>query len=311
VTKRVVIKSFAKINLYLDVICRRRDGYHNIETIFQTVSLADVIDLELTSSAVEIKCDNPLVPSDENNLVFKAFLGFKGTVRYNGGVKIWLRKLIPPAGGLGGGSSNAAAVIVGLDHLLRTKLSEDQMRRIAAPIGADVPFFISGGLAAAWRIGDKLKTLHPLPKSYIVIAIPRNVAVSTASAYKTLTAPTCSQPSPRNLSQCSDHLMTCVKALGAHEPLSRNSAFLSLLHNSLEEPVFTHYPEIGKMKKSLLEVGARGALMSGSGSAVFGLADSLSHAREIKKALEGFHDCASFVTSTTDSGSVLAKSVQI
>ncbi|MBI5117977.1 4-(cytidine 5'-diphospho)-2-C-methyl-D-erythritol kinase [Candidatus Poribacteria bacterium] len=308
-SKRVVIKSFAKINLYLDVICKRRDGYHNIETIFQTVNLADIIEMELTSSAVEITCDSPLVPTDKNNLVFKAFLGLKRTVRYHGGVKIWLRKRIPPESGMGGGSSNAAAVIIGLNHLMRTKLSDDTMRKIATPIGADVPFFISGGLAAAWRIGDKLKPLPLLPRSHIVIAIPRDVAVSTAVAYRMLTAPACRRPAPGNLSQCSDGLKACVKALGAHEPLSRNSALLSLLHNSLEEPVFAGSPVVGKLKKSLLKAGARGALMSGSGSAVFGLADSLSHAREIKKALDGFHDCASFVTSTTDSGSVMAESV--
>ncbi|MBI4832082.1 MAG: 4-(cytidine 5'-diphospho)-2-C-methyl-D-erythritol kinase [Candidatus Lindowbacteria bacterium] len=309
--KRAFIKSFAKVNLYLDVICKRPDGYHNIETIFQTVSLADSIEIELTPSVIRIYSDHPLVPADENNLAFKAFVVFKKAVGYHGGVRISLRKRVPPGSGLGGGSSNAAALIVGLNHLLRAGLTEEHMRRIGARIGADVPFFISGGLAAAWRLGDKLKLLVPESRSYIVVAIPRGVAVSTVAAYKMVSAPKCNGTAPRSLSQCSDKLKTFVSALGLRKSLSENEGVISLLRNSLEGPIFARHPEIERVKNSLLKAGARGALMTGSGSAVFGLASSLAHARKIKKTVEKSRVCDCFVTRTTNSGSVLSENIKI
>ena len=151
-SRAAVIKCFAKINLFLDVVCKRADGYHNIETIFQTISLNDVMELELTPSEMEVTCDDPTVPTDRSNLALKAFLRLKEATGCKGGVRIKIKKNIPPGSGLGGGSSNAAAALVALNRMLGGGLSEEQLRGIARDFGADVPFFISGGLAAAFDL---------------------------------------------------------------------------------------------------------------------------------------------------------------
>ena len=187
--RTAAIKCFAKLNLFLDVICKRPDGYHDVETILQTISLSDKMEIEITDGPVEIACDNPSVPTDERNLACQAFLAIRKEAGYVGGVRIRITKSIPPGSGLGGGSSNAAAALLALNRLLGAELDDDRLRKIAGQIGADVPFFISGGLAAAWGRGDSLQTLPPLPESFIALAIPLNVAVSTATAYGMLAAP--------------------------------------------------------------------------------------------------------------------------
>jgi 4-diphosphocytidyl-2-C-methyl-D-erythritol kinase len=305
VARRAVIKSFAKINLFLDVICRRRDGYHNIETVFQTVGLSDMMEIEVASTGVEIGCDDPTVPTDESNLAYKAFLGLKEALGYRGGVRMRIQKNIPPCSGLGGGSSNAAATLVALNHLLGGGLSDDQLREVARDIGADVPFFISGGLAAAWQIGDKVEPLPALPESFIVLAVPRDVGVSTPAAYRMVAAPECEGPVPERLSECSGRLKACVKALDSPSPLSMNDEVGAVLHNSLEKPVFSLHPEIAELKALLLAAGAKGALMSGSGSAVFGLAESFEHAGEIERAVGRSASCKRFTVGTVDCGSEL------
>ncbi len=303
--RRAVITSFAKINLFLDVVCKRRDGYHNIETVLQTVGLSDVMEIEVTSTGVEISCDDPAVPTDESNLACKAFLGLKEALGYRGGVRIRIEKNIPPRSGLGGGSSNAAATLVALNHLLEGGLSDDRLREIAAGIGADVPFFISGGLAAAWRIGDKLAPLPAPPRSLIVLAIPRDLGVSTAAAYRMVAAPECEGPVPEKLSECSGRLNACVKALDSPSPLGMNEEVGTVLHNSLEQPVFSLHPEIAELKALLLGAGAKGALMSGSGSAVFGLAESFEHAEEIMRAVGRSASCTCLTVATVGCGSEL------
>lgn len=303
--KRAVIKSFAKINLFLDVICKRRDGYHNIETVFQTVGLNDVLEMETASAGVEINCDDPAVPTDESNLACKAFLSLKETLGYDGGVRMRIGKNIPPRSGLGGGSSNAAATLVALNHLLRGGLSDGQLREIARGIGADVPFFISGGLAAAWQIGDKIEPLTPLPASFIVLVVPRDVGVSTPAAYRMVAAPDCEGPAPERLSECGGRLKGCVKALDSSSSLSMNNDVGAVLHNSMEKPVFSAYPKIAELKALLLDAGAKGALMSGSGSAVFGLAESVEHAREIERAVGRSASCRCFIVETVGCGSEL------
>ncbi|GAB4353848.1 MAG: 4-(cytidine 5'-diphospho)-2-C-methyl-D-erythritol kinase [Candidatus Abyssubacteria bacterium] len=300
---RALIKSFAKINLYLDVIGKRSDGYHDIETIFQTVSLHDEIELQLTAGSVELTCNDPAVPTDHTNLALKAFLSLKNALSYPGGIRIILRKNIPPGSGLGGGSSNAAAILVAVGKLLGSRLPEGQLREIARALGADVPFFISGGLAAAWQIGDRLVTLPPLVRNHLVIAMPRGVSVSTASAYALLNAPMRETPSPKTLPQCTERFNERVIALAAsaETPLSENAG--AFFYNALEEPVFSLHPEIGSLKELLLRAGARGAVMSGSGSAVFGIADSSEHAVHIKQQIETSADCRCFVAHTVEHGS--------
>lgn len=301
-TGRSSIKSFAKINLFLDVICRRRDGYHNIETVFQSVSLCDTIEIELARSGTTLSCNHPAVPSDESNLALKAFLRLKEAAGYDGGVRMEIKKNIPPGSGLGGGSSNAAAALVASNHLLKAGLSEQELLTIASRLGADVPFFLSGGLAAGWQIGDRLRPLPPVPESPLVVVVPRNLAVSTAEVYGTLNAPQCKAPDPENFDDCSDRLKDRVAALSRRVGLAEIASSGSVLYNALEEPVIARHPEIGEIKKMLLEAGAQSAMMSGSGSAVFAPAESTDHAHEIKSALEGSFACDCFVAQTNTYG---------
>ncbi len=300
---RVLIHSFAKVNLFLDVICKRDDGYHNIETVFQRVSLSDSIEVELTPSAVAVTCNNPAVPADESNLACKAFLKLKGVLSYKGGVRISLKKNIPVGSGLGGGSSNAAATLVALNRLLQGGLSERELSRIAREVGADVAFFISGGLAAAWQIGDRIKPLRPFPPSFLVLAVPNDVSVSTSAAYSLIAADPCGGVMPERFSDCSDRLKRCVNALERSTPLFVNGELPAILHNSFETPVFARYPGIAELRSLLLESGAKAALMSGSGSAVFGIASSYEDAERIQKrvAKHGIH--WSVVVHTIDRGS--------
>ena len=301
-TNSTIIRSFAKINLFLDIIGKRPDGYHNIETIFQAISLSDVIEIALSPADIEISCDHPAVPSDESNLACKAFAGLTGLVGYKGGVRIKIRKTVPPGSGLGGGSSNAAATLVSLNRLLDAKLSDEQLRGLAGGIGADVPFFISGGLAAGWGIGDRVQPLAPVAESSIVVVVPDNIAVSTAAAYSMLAAPDCGQPEPTAFSGCSERLRDRVKALAPGKSLWENNAASPFLHNGLERPVFSRYPELSALKSLLLNAGANGVLMSGSGSAVFGLAQSPEHAQSIGSAVEKAFHCSCFLTQTVGSG---------
>ena len=300
--KKAAIKCPAKINLFLDVICRRPDGYHNIETIFQTVSLSDSLEIEFTSSEAVISSNDPSIPLDESNLAIKAFRKMADIVNYKGGIRIHIEKSIPPGAGLGGGSSNAAATLVALNHLLQAGMSEAQLCKLGGELGADVPFFIFGGLAAAWQIGDKMLRLPSLPKGHVVVAIPRDLAVSTREAYGMLRAEDCGDALPEDLSHCSKRLRANVSTLHSSAPLSGIKGIGSILYNAFEEPVFVQYPAIARVKDALLAAGARGALMSGSGSAVFALADSSQHARDIKNTTENSSPCECLIVRTTDCG---------
>ena len=301
-TDRAVIECFAKVNLFLDVLCKRRDGYHNIETIFQSISLSDVIEIELARSGISIECDNPSIPTDESNLAFTAFHRFAEAVGYSGGIHVSIRKCIPAGSGLGGGSSNAAATLVALNHLLQAGMTSDRLLEFARDIGADVPFFVRGGLAAAWEIGERFEWLPPLPESFLVVAAPRDIMVSTKTAYDLIEAPDCSDPVAETLSECSDRLRDRVNALEGNIPLAHSGALGSFLDNLFEKPIFSRHPEVEDLKKALLAAGAKGALMSGSGSSVFGFAESPDHADAIKTSIEKAFECDCFVARTINRG---------
>ena len=209
---------------------------------------------------------------------------------------------IPPGSGVGGGSSNAAATLVSLNHLLDTGLSMEQLRDIAKRLGADIPFFLWGGLAVGWGRGDRIERLTPLSESSVVVVVPDNIAVSTASAYSMLSAPECKETEPTEISGCSNGLKDRVKALDSRMSLWENNAATPFLYNSFEQSVFSHHPEISALKSLLLDAGANGALMSGSGSAVFGLAESPEHARHMGSAVEQSARCRCFFAQTVGTG---------
>jgi 4-diphosphocytidyl-2-C-methyl-D-erythritol kinase len=296
--KSLSVRSFAKLNLFLDVICKRKDGYHNIETVFQSVNLHDELILELLPSGLRITCDDPSIPSDSTNLAAKAFFAIRDVLNYRGGISIQIRKKIPAGAGLGGGSSNAAAVLKGMNRLLDGQLPGQKMHELAGQLGADVPFFLSGGLAAGWGKGEKLLPLPSLPESHLVVALPVGVSISTAFMYRKVSAPECSAPPPETFSGCGERLKGFVEAVYPSVSLASNASVFHFLYNELEEAAFRYFPEVAFLKKAMLKSGALEALMSGSGSAVFGFAEGAKEAESIRQRLESGGGYRCFVVST-------------
>lgn len=256
------LPSFAKINLTLRVLGRRTDGYHELETVFQTISLHD----ELTFSArddarLELVCDAPGIPSDETNLVHRAGVALRERYGVGRGARVELRKKIPAGGGLGGGSSNAAVALVGLARLWEIETKRQTLAEIGAGLGADVPFFLTGGTALGTGRGTDIHPLADLPQKYLLLITP-GVHVSTAEAYKSLNAPALTKPlSPVNLT------VSRVQA-------EISGSLRAVPENDFERVVYRLYPEIERARASLVAAGARRALLSGSGASVFALFDS-------------------------------------
>ncbi len=252
------IRAPAKINLSLRVVGKRRDGYHLLDTIMVPVSLYDEIEISRPTArgrrGLQVTCDHPLVPSGKRNLVYRAAVLLLGARANKVPLHIRIRKKIPVGAGLGGGSSDAAATLLALNRILHLKKSRRQLLSLAVLLGADAPFFISGRPARARGIGERLKPLGHAPRWWSVILYP-GFPVSTRWAYKALS-------------------FKLTKAIGntslnrfkwRREELSR------WLVNDLEQVVLRRYPRIAHLKERLIQEGAAGALMSGSGSSVFGI----------------------------------------
>ena len=258
------IRAPAKINLRLRVVGRRADGYHLLDSIILPVSLYDEIEIRKrrmagakTKSAdelIEISCDDPAVPAGEENLAYRAAQLIMKKSGAAQAVHIHIRKRIPLGAGLGGGSSDAAATLVGLSRLLNLHLPVAKLEQIALLLGADVPFFIRARPARARGIGERLSPLSGLPRMWCVIVYP-GFPVSTAWAYRNL-APKLTKPIVNT---------SITTSLKSFEKLS------SLLENDLESVTLKRYPEIAVLKQKLLREGAPRVLMSGSGSSVFGI----------------------------------------
>jgi len=251
--KKIRLKANAKINLFLDILGKRRDGYHNIKTIFQEVSLYDDINIEEKGKGIRIICDKPEIPTDNRNLVYKAADLIKRYSNINKGILIKIKKRIPVGAGLGGGSSDAAALLKGLNKIWCLKLSKKVIIDIGRKIGADVPFFIEGGKCLATGIGDILKPISLRKKEWYVIVKPC-FGISTKYVYSQLTK------------------------------INKNSK-ISLYFNRLEEVVIPVYPEIGEIKDKLVSFGASISLMSGSGSCVFGVVNNKNKGKKIRDLL--------------------------
>lgn len=243
----------AKINLCLHVLGKRADGYHELAMLMQQVSLYDRIDLTLNDTGgVQVRCDGVALAAGEENIAARAaraLLAFDGERR---GVEIAIDKQIPVAAGLGGGSSDAAAVLAGLNELLGLDFSPERLRAIGVTLGADVPFFLFAPTAWATGIGDCLETIPPLPPVWYVLVNP-GVAVSTAWVYQ-------------NLGLTSRGEVAKLPGFPGTAP-----ALAEFLHNDLEAVTVSRFPVVSEIKTALLDHGALGALMSGSGSTVFGL----------------------------------------
>ena len=255
----IQIRSYAKINWALDVLFKRPDGYHQIRTIFQTVSLYDRLRVTETDRNIEIVCNDPRVPCDETNLAHKSAALLREATGTSKGARIDIEKNIPVAAGLGGGSSNAAVTLMALVKLWEVELEEHEMIRLAASLGSDVPFFLAGGTALGIGRGEDVYPIEQARSDYLLLVNP-GFAVSTRDAYENLSRLTTSEASSRIP-------FTLRAARGIRElPLEAS--------NDLEEVVLGVHPEIAEVKRRLVSLGARHALMSGSGATVFGVFDN-------------------------------------
>jgi 4-diphosphocytidyl-2-C-methyl-D-erythritol kinase len=283
--REVRIPAFAKINLRLDILGKRADGYHELRTIFQTISLHDELRLR-TSRRPGISLvigGNARLSSEpiRTNLVYRAVAALRHELKIRAGVEIELRKKIPAGGGLGGGSSDAAAALLGYLQLNRKKLHPARLIEIAASLGADVPFFLFGGRALGVNKGDEIYPLAGIPRQSIVVVVPREIHVSTADAFRWVKAPSLTKRGSN--SKLWEFCALCWSAQG------------SGLSNDFERPVFQRHPRLASIKRALLRVGAAEASLAGSGSAVFGVFPSPALAR---RAAVGFPDDQAFVCET-------------
>jgi len=246
------LESPAKVNLRLEILNKRKDGYHELRTVFQKISLHDTLHFSLKKEkGISIATDHPNLPVGKTNLVYQAAQSMLKASDYQGGVHIEIKKQIPLGAGLGGGSSNAATTLKALNQLLKRSLSKRKLMEMGLEIGADVPFFIWEGAAIGSGIGEKLKKVT-LPDLQYVLIYP-NFEVSTRWAYQ-------------------NFVLTNQRIhFNLHKFLKTPEGISSILFNHLEEVVSRKYPQIEVMKNSLLSRGALGALMTGSGPTVFGL----------------------------------------
>ncbi|MDR1989971.1 MAG: 4-(cytidine 5'-diphospho)-2-C-methyl-D-erythritol kinase [Acidobacteriaceae bacterium] len=274
--KTLTVRAFAKINLTLRLLGIRADGFHELRTTFQSLALHDTLEFAVTSGPFAIECDDPSMPRDRTNLIWKAaaLVGrTMSTRRALPPVVVRVTKRIPSQAGLGGGSSDAAATLGALARLYRLSIPEAALTEMARSLGADVPYFLHGGTALGIERGDVLFPLADLPPVWVVIVQPP-FGVSTADAYRwwdeAANAAAVGRRSSRRTADLDAFLLPS-----------------SELRNDLEPPVAARHPEIAALVRRLYRDGARYAAMSGSGSAVFGLFAAESAAREVARAFGG------------------------
>lgn len=274
VSERLVYRSYAKINLFLDVLRRRRDGYHNIETVFQTVSLADELTFEAADSGIEVACNRPGLDCGPGNLIHRAAHALREETGCALGVRVRLDKRIPIAAGLAGGSGNAAATLLALDRLWGLDLSPGLLDQLALALGSDVPYCMRGGTMAATRRGEQLAALAPLGGVWFVLVHP-DLAVSTAAVYG---SPKLMRNNAPAFAGKTAAFREAIRALSAGD-------YPRAVFNRMEEPVFLEYPELAAIKARLLEAGCLAATMSGSGPTLYGVCATRSEAESTARAL--------------------------
>ncbi len=270
----------AKINLYLRILGSRNDGYHEVAMVLQSVTLRDGVHLTThPRQEINITCNHPQVPTDSTNLAVRAAqLLAEEFPRQATGVGIHIDKQIPVAAGLAGGSSNGAAVLVGLNHLWGLGLTQAELQALAARLGSDMPFCVQGGTALATGRGEILEPLPPLSGGAVVLAKFQNLSISTPWAYRTYREQF-SHTFALASAQESDHFVQIL----ASQALPEIAAHL---HNDFEKVVLPAYPEIAQLKQRLLATGAWGSLLSGSGPTVFALYADLMQAKQAVMALK-------------------------
>jgi len=284
---RLVLRAPAKVNLYLRVLRKRPDGYHDIETLFERVGLFDTVILRTARAGIRVTCSDPSVPTDARNTVYRAARLLQDRCRVTRGVWIHLRKRIPLQAGLGGGSSDAAAVLAGLNRLWRLGLSRRRLVRLAAEIGSDVPFFV---LDRPFAVGKgRGENLTPVPWKgrrlwHCLVKPP--FGISTQEAY--------ARVRPRALTPPGANVRMALHSIHKGDP----EALAALLSNSLEHTLNKRVKSILIIKKALKEHGALGSLLSGSGSTVFGVFLSERAARNAARILSRSRGWRTFAVPT-------------
>ena len=272
----ISLKALAKINLGLDVVRRREDGYHEVRMIMQTIHLYDRLDIKRTQEpGIQIQTNLSFLPVNENNLIYKAAKLLMDEFSITDGVSVKLDKRIPVAAGMAGGSTDAAAMLIGVNRLFSLGLTKRQLMERGVQIGADVPYCIMRGTALAEGIGEALSPLPPMVKCPVLIAKP-SISVSTKFVYQNL------KLDDTTIHPDIDRLIDDIKAKNLHDIAAH-------MGNVLETVTIPNYPVIDEIKKHMLSNGAVGAMMSGSGPTVFGLFDDEDTAKKAYKAMRSSH----------------------
>lgn len=284
--RKIRVRAHAKINLYLDVVGKREDGYHNLETIFHSIGLHDdIIIREQETKGIKVHCEHPGVPRDSRNLAYRAANLLGDVVGGIGGIAIDIHKRIPVAAGLAGGSANAAAVLHGVNELFGLGFTQETLMQFGAQLGADVPFCLYGGAALGVGIGDQLTRLPALSDVPLLLLNP-GIEISTATVFQKLNFSLTTQEKRGII------IETCLET-GNVVGIGEN------LYNRLEVPVFSEYPEIAALKTELsTQTGACGALMTGSGATVFAVMPNTDAARQGESH---FKNRVNFCTTTATS----------
>jgi 4-diphosphocytidyl-2-C-methyl-D-erythritol kinase len=274
--QQIHLKAMAKVNLGLDVIGKRNDGYHEVRMIMQTVNLYDRITLAKSATpGIRIRTNLHFLPVNENNLVYKAVKLLQDEFQLEGGVDIDLQKYIPVAAGMAGGSSDAATVLHGMNRLYNLKLSRSQLMERGICLGADVPYCLMRGTALAEGIGEKLTRLPPAPNGHILIAKP-SISVSTKFVYSNL-----------KLDELESHPKIDAQIQAIRQGDFNGMA--GLMENVLETVTIPAYPVVGQLKQIMKDMGALNAMMSGSGPTVFGLFDDEEKAKAAYRRMRQEH----------------------
>ena len=267
----MILQAPAKVNFSLDIVGKRDDGYHEVRMVMETVSLYDTVKI-YKDSKIRLRCSLPYIPTDERNIAHKAATAFFEKSGIKGGAIIDIVKRIPVAAGLAGGSSDGAVVLKGLNILYGKPFNDENLRKMAAKIGADVPYCINGRLALAEGIGEKLTPLGRCPKMLVLLAKP-NVSLSTKWVYSMI-----------EWEKIERHPDT--EGIISDLRDGKINAFAEKMHNVLEEVSVSQYPIIDEIKKTMIKGGALGSIMSGSGPTVFGVFDDETKANAVMRELK-------------------------
>ena len=280
----VTVEANAKINLTLDILGKRPDGFHEVAMVMQTIGLHDTLVMEKTERDIELSINVPWLKADEKNLAWRAAELIRQEYGLEGGVRIELTKRIPVAAGLAGGSADAAAVLKGMNDLYGLQLDEEKLCELGARLGSDIPFCIMGGTMLATGRGEVLTRLSDMPETWVVLAKPR-ISVSTAWAYQNYDEQGAERhPDNEAIKQAIDR--------------GNRKAVAGLLCNVLESVTIKKYDVIAEYKQMMLDKGAMASMMSGSGPTVFGLAKSREQAESIADVLRQKTNADVFVTRT-------------